>query len=189
MSFVKDLLTSRPVSQTVFTLADLNMFTGYSGAKLRSALKYATSEHELIRLAEGIYVLGVDYSREEFSNKYRSPSYVSFYSVLQAQGVVFQPYTSVFVASRRSENVTIDGQKYIYRKVKDQILLNTLGVTVEKGVVTATIERALCDKLYLDGLEHFDNLRQVDWELMERLKIEVFENSKMIGEFIRRYQI
>lgn len=184
MGLIKDLMYQKSKDQTVFTLSDLSLLVGYNGSKLRSALKYAVGTGDLIRIAKGIYVLNVEYSRWEFGNKYRSPSYVSSYSVLASEGVVFQPYTSVFLVSQRSETVEVDGQKYIYRKIKDEILLNTLGVFTKNGVSCATIERAICDKLYLDGEEYFDNLRSVDWRFMKELNRNVYQNSITISQYI-----
>ena len=189
MGLIKEVLSQKLRDQTVFTLSDLSLLVGYSGGRLRSALKYATHNGDLMRIAKGIYALNNEYSRWEFGNKFRSPSCVSFYSVLQSEGVVFQPYTSVFLASRRSEVVTIDGQMYIYRKIKDEILLNTLGVVTKDGVSVATIERAICDKLYLDGDEYFDNLRSVDWEFMIKLNVEVYANNKVIEKYIGKNNV
>jgi len=45
--------------------------------------------------------------------------------------------------------------------------------------VRASVERALLDKLYLDGEEHFDNLRQVDWDKMARLNREVYRRQTL----------
>jgi len=104
--------------------------------------------------------------------------------VLAGNGVVFQPYTSVYIASRRSEMVVIDAQKYIYRKIKDEILLNPLGINISNGISVASVERAICDKLYLDGDEYFDNLRTVNFELMIKLNEIVYGNNKTIKQFI-----
>jgi len=62
-------------------------------------------------------------------------------------------------------------------------LLNTLGVKNENGVQVACTERAVCDKLYLDGDEYFDNLRSINWELMGQLNDEVYSNNKTISNF------
>ena len=69
--------------------------------------------------------------------------------------------------------------KFVYRKIKDEILLNPLGLEREGAVVRASVERALLDKLYLDGEEHFDNLRQVDWDKMARLNREVYRRQTL----------
>jgi len=188
MGFIKELATNRVFGQTVFSVSDLSQqVKGYSGPKLQSALKYAVKNKDLTRITRGIYAFPQNYSRLEFSNKFRSPSYVSLYTILQEAGIVFQPYTSVFAVSQRSQEIEIDGQKYIYRKIKDDILLNPTGTVFVNGVHRATPERAICDKLYLDGEEYFDNLRRIDWNLMKNLNTDVYANNQVIRKYIKSY--
>lgn len=188
MSIIKNIVRYRNTSQSVFTIAEIGQLaSSYSGDKLYSALKFATKSGDLIRITRGIYSLSEDYSRWELAIRMRIPSYVSFYSVLQAKGVIFQPYTSVFLASMRSEAIEIGGQKYIYRKIRNVALLNRLGIERENGIMVASVERALCDKLYLDGDEHFDNLKNVDWELMRQINEVVYGRNRGITEFIGKH--
>lgn len=185
MSFIKDFIKSKKIDQTVFGFSDLNnAVTGYTGPKLRSALKYAIKKGDIFRISKGIYSLSKDYSKQEFANKYRSPSYLSLYTVLQKAGIVFQPYSSIYVISNRSEEIELDSQKYIYRKIKDEILLNPLGIKNENNIQLASPERAICDKLYLDGDEYFDNLRNIDWVFMRQLNTQVYNENKTILNFI-----
>jgi hypothetical protein len=37
----------------------------------------------------------------------------------------------------------------------------------------------------LDGIEYFDNLRNVDLELIDRLNKEVYEGNKNISKFLQ----
>lgn len=185
MSFIKNLIKSKKNSQTVFRFSDMSQIVeGYTGSKLRSALKYALDKGDIFRISQGIYSLSNDYSRLEFANKYRSPSYIGLYSVLQKEGVVFQPYSTIYIVSNRSKEIEIDGQKYIYRKIKDSVLLNPFGIKNEDGVHMASVERAICDKLYLDGDEYYDNLRNVDWNLMAEINTKVYGKNKLILNFI-----
>jgi hypothetical protein len=171
---------------TVFTVADIKKALDIKDQKsLYNAIYYAVKQKELYTISEGIYSLDTNYSKKEFGNKYRTPSYISLYTVLQESGVVFQPYTSIFVITNRSQTVDIDGQRYIYRKIKDSILLNPLGIEQKDNISTATVERAICDKIYLDGIEYFDNLRNVDLELIDRLNKEVYEGNKNISKFLQ----
>lgn len=187
MSFIKNFIKLKKDDQTVFRFSDLSQIVeGYTGSKLRSALKYALIKGDIFRISEGIYSLSKDYSRLEFANKYRSPSYISLYSVLQKEGVIFQPYSIIYIVSNRSQEIEIDGQKYIYRKIKDSILLNPFGVKNKNGIQIATIERAVCDKLYLDGDEYFDNLRNIDWNLMTEINTKVYSENKLILSFINK---
>lgn len=174
---------------TVFTTAEIQSLLGIDSKKtVYNAIFYAVKKEELRQISEGIFAFDNKYSRQEFANKYRTPSYISLYSVLYDKGVVFQPYTSVYVVTNRSEKTEVDGQKYIYRKIKNDILLNPLGIEEIKGVNTATVERAICDKLYLDGDEYFDNIRAVDWSFMRDLNQKVYLNNPTIAKFILNFE-
>jgi len=187
MSFIKELYKIKESGQTVFTFSDLsNAVPRYSGNKLKSALKYAVRIGDIIRVTKGVYAMTKDYSKQEFANKYRSPSYISLYTVLEESGIVFQPYSSIYLISNRSQEIEIDSQKYIYRKIKDDILLNPLGINNLGHINKATPERAICDKLYLDGPEYFDNLRSINWNLISQLNQIVYNNNHDISDFLTK---
>jgi predicted transcriptional regulator of viral defense system len=189
MSFVKKLSLANKLNQTVFLSSQLaHLVSDYQDKKLHSAIKYAIGHGDLNRITRGIYSFDRHYSRYEMANKYMSPSYISFYTELATAGIVFQPYSDIYLASRRSQTVDIDDQKYIYRKLKDTILLNQLGIRIDNGVSWASPERAVCDKIYLDGEEYFDNLRMINWDFMKKLNHEVYENNKLINLFIDKYE-
>jgi hypothetical protein len=78
-----------------------------------------------------------------------------------------------------------DGQNYVYRKIKDSILLQPLGIASANGIFKASPERALCDKIYLDRQEYFDNLRSIDWDFMTSLNQNVYNDNRYIALFIK----
>lgn len=185
MSFIKDLFKTKKNAQTVFTTSDLStLISNYSGEKLKSAIKNALQKKDLIRISKGIYSIKNDYSKQEFANKYKSPSYISLYTVLQESGVIFQPYESIYLISNRSQEVVVDSQKYIYRKIKDEILLNPFGIINVDNINRASPERAICDKIYLDGLEYFDNLTKINWGKIIEINKLVFSNNQLINKWI-----
>lgn len=170
--------------QTVFSLADIARLSDKKPDRnLISAISYYVKSGDLIRLTKGLYALKKDYDVRELGNKLRTPSYVSLYTVLQDEGVVFQPYTSVFLVSQRSEVRKINGQEFIYRKIKDSILLNPLGLEVKGEVVVASLERSVLDLIYLKE-QHLDNLVKVDWGKMKQLNEEVYQ-SKKLSKYIK----
>lgn len=174
---------------TVFTLSGVQSLLSIENPKtIYNAVSYALRRSELNRISEGIFSFNNNYSKVEFANKFRKPSYISLYTVLQQSGIVFQPYSSIYVVSNRSETVNIDDQKYIYRKIKDEILLNPLGIEDKNGIYTATPERAICDKIYLDKDEYFDNLRKIDLMFMKEINDKVYQNNKKISKFILKYE-
>ena len=182
---IKKIATNK-VGQTVFKLADIGRLAGVRADRnLISAVSYYVKSGDLKRLSKGVYVLSESYSRYELGNKLRTPSYVSFYSVLQDKGVVFQPYNSVFLASLRSETKMIDGQKYVYRRINEKILLNPLGIESVGLVAVASLERAILDKIYLDGEEYFDNLKMVNWSKIEKLGRLVYKQKRIL-EYIKK---
>lgn len=186
MSFIKDLYKFANNNQTVFGLAELSGINpGYIGPKLNSAIKYLVKNGDLIRLAKGFYALNQNYSVQEFANKYRSPSYVSLYSVLFESGIIFQPYSSIYLLSKRSETKTINGTDFIYKKIKNEFLLNPLGIVSVNNISKATPERAICDSIYILGGQYFDNLRNVNWELIKKINQEVYINNKTISKWIQ----
>lgn len=176
---IKQLLRNKQ-SQTVFTVSDIALYLDKEvDSNLVSNIHYYVRKGELIQLSKGLYALDMDYNKFELGNKVRRPSYLSFYTVLQLNGVIFQPYDTIFYASNRSEVVNMDQQQFKYRKLKDEILLNSLGIEGLNQYSIASVERALCDKLYLDGIEYFDNLSKIDWEFVGKLIDQVYKSDKM----------
>ena len=56
MSFIKNLIKSNKNNQTVFRFSDLSQIVeGYTGPKLRSALKYALNKGDIFRIYQRIY--------------------------------------------------------------------------------------------------------------------------------------
>ena len=64
--------------------------------------------------------------------------------------------------------------------------MNPLGLVNEKSTIRASVERALCDKIYLDGDEHFDNVRNILWDFMDELNRAIYENNEKISLFIKK---
>lgn len=177
---MKDLLRNRPLHQTIFTLNEIAQLTGrVADAALVGQVHYYVKNGELFRLAKGIYALDQEYSPKELGNKLRVPSYVSLSTILQERGIIFQPYTSIFLVANRSEHVTIGSHHLVYRKIKTEVLLNTLGITNADGVQCATAERAIADTLYLDSHQHFDNLRSINLEFLAQLNTVVYKSKKI----------
>jgi predicted transcriptional regulator of viral defense system len=184
---IKILIQNKKKDQTIFTTSEISQITDYTGVKLKSAVKYALETNQMTRLAKGIYCLNNEYSKLELANKLVIPSYISLYTVLQQESIVFQPYFSIFTISNVSRQKEIDEQNYIYRKVKRDILLNPLGIKNNGIYSIATQERALADKIYLDGVEYFDNLNNIDWNFLKAINQKVFNNNSKILKFISLY--
>jgi hypothetical protein len=100
----------------------------------------------------------LDYNRLELATSILKPAYVSFETVLAAEGLIFQVYEKIFAASYASREVIVDQQIYSYRKLKDPVLVNPLGIELTQETSIATPERAFLDTLYIHADYHFDSL-------------------------------
>ena len=150
---------------TVFTFKELSLLLKETDINLiKRKVNYYVKTKKIIRLRKGIYVKDKNYDKFELATKIYTPSYISFETVLSQAGVIFQYYSQIFVASYLTREIEVDGQKYCYRKIKDSILTNNIGLEYKGTYWIATKERAFLDTLYLNKNYYFDNISLLDKE-------------------------
>lgn len=173
---------------TVFTLKEITLlFPNLSYKTILNKLSYAVKTDRLKKIRKGIYVKD-SFDFLELANKLYTPSYISFETVLQKEGIIFQVYKTVFVASYLTRNIKFKENEIFYRKIKNEILLNKKGVEKINNYFVATKERAFLDAIFLYKNYHFDNLKPLNWEkIMELKKIYISKTlEKRVDEY---YQI
>jgi hypothetical protein len=177
---MKEFLTSiYKAKQTVFTSNEIALLAGEKGMdSLKAKLAYYVKTKKLIRLRRGIFAKDDGFDKNELAVRVFSPAYVSFETVLAKEGVIFQYYDSVFVASYLSRELSFGKNKIIYRKLKNEVLLSRQGVIDMGGYCVATKERAFLDTLYLFGDYYFDNLRELDWQLCFEMA-DIYKNKSL----------
>lgn len=182
--FLEILLRS---PQTIFSTKDVVLMWGEqneSAARVR--LNYYVKTGKLIRIHRGFYAKDKNYNRFELATRIYTPSYISFETVLTREGVNFQYYGNIFVASYMNKEITIGDQKITFVRMKDYVLSNTTGIEHKDGYAIATRERAFLDRVYVSKDYHFDNLRSLDWnKVMEILPIY---NNKRLEKKVKEYQ-
>lgn len=179
------LLYLYSLPQTVFSLKELALLfpdTSYSNLKRR--VHYSVEARKLLAIRPGIYAKE-GYSTFELANKIYAPSYISFETVLQQQGLIFQPYESLFLAANISRQITVGGQRIRYRKLKPEILTNHEGVVFENNYHIASKERAFLDTVFLDKDRFFDHLDSLDWERVGQL-VKMY-GSRALAERVKSY--
>ena len=82
------------------------------------------------------------------------------------------------VASYKTVNIIADKQKIRYRKLKDELLINAKGLIKNNFYYKASKERAVLDMLYLNKKYHFDNLQNMDWNMMFEL-VKIYKNKNL----------
>lgn len=173
---VKEVLKSK---KTVFTMMDLRMLSGSTELKtLKRKIYYYIKKGDLYHIRRGFYAKDKDYDRSEFATKFFSPAYISFETVLLKEGIIFQWYETIFVASHQSKSITCDGQNYTARQIKSSVLLDSTGVLKKDNYSIACVERAFLDMVYIYEKYHYDNLGSLDWDKVYTI-LPLYHNKKM----------
>lgn len=166
--------------KTILTTKDIALIWKETNTvHLLSKIKYYAKQGSLIRLTRGVFAKSNEYDVKELATSIYTPSYISFETVLREAGIIFQHQTAVFVAGPYPTTKKIDGHLITFRKLKDGILYNGLGVRLEKNYSIAAPERAMLDTIYLSPAFYFDNLRSINWEQCFKL-VKIYDNKQLI---------
>lgn len=165
--------------KTVFTFKDIALLWGeQSSNSARVRLNYYVRNGDLNRIRRGLYTKNKDYNKIELATRIVSPSYVSFETVLAKEGVIFQFYNQIFIASYLTREIVIDEQTYSFKQIKKQIIINPIGIEHKDESSVATKERAFLDTLYINTDYHFDNLDSLDWDKILEI-LPIYQNKSM----------
>ena len=166
-------------SKTVFTYKDILLLWGEPGSvAARVRLNHYVRNGSLYRIRRGLYAKDKNYNKAELASRIFTPSYVSFETVLAKEGVIFQFYSQIFIASYLTREITVDGQVYSFKKIKTAVLTDPAGVEHKDQSSFATRERAFLDTLYLNTDYHFDNLSGLDWNKVFEI-LPIYHNKRM----------
>lgn len=165
--------------RTVFSTKDVALIWHESDeAKITDRLSGYVKAGKLIRVRRGFYTKDKQYDRMELATRIYTPSYISFETVLTREGINFQFYGLIFVASYVNREIVIDGQRIKYVRMKPDVLSNIEGIEHRDGVAFATKERAFLDRLLISKEYHFDNVASLDWERVHAL-LPIYHNKRL----------
>lgn len=185
--YVEVLLRS---PKTIFSSKDVSLLWGEeSDEVIKKRLNKYVKAGKLIRVRRGIYAKDKNYDRFELATRINTPSYISFETVLTREGINFQYYGNIFVASYINREIIVGEQKITFVRMKDYVLSNTIGIKHENGVATATSERAFLDRVYVSKDYHFDNLANLNWDKVFEI-LPIYHNKqleKKIKEYFKNY--
>ena len=169
MKYIGILLQNK---QSVFSLQELWFLWNIEKIwYLRLLVHRMKKQWLLLHVGPWLYALP-DYDQFELASKIYSPSYISFETVLQSAGVIFQDYSkTITLATNNRRTKYIGGISYEYHKLKDSIFTNPLWIINKDNLYQiASAERAICDSIYLYKNNYFDNTSGLDKELLKELK-------------------
>lgn len=179
-------------NKTVFTFKDISLIWSDTNKKTRIAgVNYYIKTGQLYGIRRGIYSKNKNYNRLELATRILTPSYVSFETVLTQTGINFQFYEKITIASYQTREIIIDNQTYSFKKIKDLVLTNPLGVEHKNESSIASPERAFLDTIYIHKDYHFDNLASLNWDKVWKI-LPIYKNKRMakkVKEFFENYKI
>lgn len=134
---------------------------------------------KLFPLVKGIYETDANVHGSKLAQFIYGPSYLSFDYVLYSKGLipetVYNTFTCATFKKRKIKTFTNHFGTFIYRDVPEAVF--NLGVTVlidgSYSYQVATVEKALCDKLYI--LPPVKNISEIKELLFEDLRIDLEE--------------
>ncbi len=177
---------------TVFSTKDVALLWNEDDKSvITDRLKRYVQAEKLIRVRRGLYAKDKNYNRFELATRIYTPSYVSFETVLTREGVSFQYYGNIFVASYINREITIGDQRITFIRMKDYVLSNTLGIESKAGYSIATKERAFLDRIYVSKDYHFDNIASLDWSKVFAIA-PIYHNKRLekkIKEYFKAFKV
>jgi len=166
--------------KTILTIKDIALIWEETNTvNLLSKIKYYAKQESLIRLTRGVFAKDKNYNPKELATSIYTPSYISFETVLREAGIIFQHQEAIFVAGPYPTTKKIGNHVITFKKLKDSVLYNALGIKNEKNYSIASPERAFLDTIYLSPKFYFDNLRSINWELCFEL-VKIYDNKQLI---------
>ncbi|MBU4375025.1 hypothetical protein KKH38_00780 [Patescibacteria group bacterium] len=163
-NITKKILKLAISKKSVFTADELALAWKITNKNvLRVMINRSIKSNILKKIRRGIYSLNEkDVNVFELACKLKKRSYISFETVLSKAGIIFQWQDKIFLASNRTSEIKNKYGKFVYRKIPDKALHSNDGIISKGNYFIATEERALCDKVYKDGISYFDDLSGID---------------------------
>ncbi len=186
--YLETLLRS---NKTIFSIQDVALMWGEENERtISSRLNKYVKAGKLIRVRRGLYVKDRNYDRFELATRIYTPSYISFETVLTREGVNFQYYGNIFVASYINREIIVGDQKINIVRTKDYVLSNTTGIEHKRNYDIATRERAFLDRIYVSKDYHFDNLDNLNWDKVFEI-LPIYHNKRLdkkVKEYFEFYK-
>ncbi len=154
----------------IFNVDDLMVIWQDSNRRVvLESIKGYIERGKIFPIFKGIYSIKSDYNQFELGQKLFTPSYISYYSALAYHGIIFQKYGTIHLFATQSKKIEVNGQDYIFHKVREDILLNTAGIVKDNNFTISSPERAVADSLYINHEIAFDNLSNLDKNKLSKL--------------------
>lgn len=173
-----EILLKQPYN--VFNIKDVSILWGYKDqTKTHNLVKYYVKVKKLFLIKKGLYSTSAYPDKLLIAQKIFNPSYVSYYTALKEHGIIFQWYDTIYLSSLRTKKIKVGNMNFEFRQLKKEIFFNPIGIISKNGYNLACPERAICDMLYSKPETYFDNLKNIDIELLTKIT-KIYNYKPMI---------
>lgn len=182
-----------PLIKTGKTVFNINEIAGLWDTTYNSAKTMVTRKvkvDDLYRIKPGVVSFDENYDRFEFGCKMVTGSYISLYSVLKEEGVIFQEFNTIYLVGERAREICADGMRYQYHRIKN-LLYFEKGVFFRLRYSIASVERAILDCFSIFDTDYSDfNLSKFNKNLFLELKPFYSKRvQKKADQFLKHFDL
>jgi predicted transcriptional regulator of viral defense system len=176
--------------KTIFKTKELSEIWNTKETSTKTITLRKVKQGDLIKIKRGIFALTTKYNKLELACKMMQGSYISLFTVLKNEGVIFQEFNTIYLVAPRAKNIQIEKTNYEYHSIKN---LNFIaeGISFNATYSIAKLERAILDLFFLFDTDFSDfNINQFDKELF--LKLAKLYNKKVqtkADKFIKFFKL
>jgi predicted transcriptional regulator of viral defense system len=183
-----------------FSIQDLVVIWNENDKQIISKLvSYYVKNKKLFTIKRGLYSLIQlnKLTKEDIAiiaQKIITPSYITYHTVLNNNGINFQYYNSIHLMSKYYRKFTINNIDIIFHKANDKVLYNPVGINKFKSnngqYNIASSERAIIDSWYLNKNQGLDNpnFKNLNKKLLKDLAT-VYNQPRIWKNLLTTYNI
>ncbi len=164
-------------NKNIFTSNELKIIRWVDWNSFQKRLSYNLKINKFVKIRKWIYAnfAAIHFLWQEdlfqIANSIYTPSYISLETVLTSEWVNFQYYGDIKLMSPYSKELKINTipdtvLRIDFVKLPKELLTNNIGIIQKNWYMIATKERAICDILWRSPWYYFDNLSDVDRDLL-----------------------
>lgn len=164
-------------NKNIFTSNELKILRGVDGNSFQKRLSYNLKTNKFIKIRKWVYAIAdsINFLEDkdvfQIANSIYTPSYISLETVLTREWINFQYYWDIKLMCPYTKEIQIDTipdhqLRLDFVRLPKELLTNNIWLVQKDGYVIATKERAICDTLWRWDGYYFDNLSNVDRDLL-----------------------
>jgi hypothetical protein len=164
-------------NKNIFTSNELRIIRWVDGNSFQKRLSYNLKKNNFIKIRKWIYAFFDSIKFLEYKDLFKiansiyTPSYISLETVLTREWINFQYYWDIKLMSPYTKEINIDTipdnqLRLDFVRLPKELITNNIWLIQKDGYMIATKERAICDTLWRWEWYYFDNLSNIDRDLL-----------------------